>query len=138
MIERRCAATTTLEDLVTMLKIAETLGELQVETDKIWISICPDATALWHTSVTKIAFFVNRWASGCSAAGDIHKSVMLACMDGPDDATWLQALDEDVGLNAQINHRRKPKGGRRRRGEGWVGRGGGGGEGEAEGIKPKA
>ena len=34
MIERRCAATTTLEDLAfTQLKIAETLGELHVETD---------------------------------------------------------------------------------------------------------
>ena len=32
MIKRRCAATATLEDLVfTQLKIAETLGELQVE-----------------------------------------------------------------------------------------------------------
>ena len=25
-------------------------------------------------------------------------------MDGPDDAAWLQALDEDAGLNAQIIH----------------------------------
>ena len=30
--------------------------------------------------------------------------MMWACMDGPDDAAWLQALDEDVGLNAQIIH----------------------------------
>ena len=60
MIERRCAATTTLEDLVfTQLKMAETLGELEVETEKIWILICPDATSLWHTSVTKIDVFVN-------------------------------------------------------------------------------
>ena len=60
MIERRCPATTRLEDLVfTQLKIAETLGEFEVETQKIWILICPDATALWHTSVTKIDVFVN-------------------------------------------------------------------------------
>ena len=26
---------------------------------------------------------------------------MWAYMDGPDDAAWLQALDEDAGLNAQ-------------------------------------
>ena len=105
MIERRCAATTTLEDLVfTQLKIAETLGELEVETEKIRILICPDATSLWHTSVTKIDVFVNCLASGFSAAGDIHKWVMWVCMDGPDDAAWLQALDEDVGLNAQILH----------------------------------
>ena len=26
------------------------------------------------------------------------------CMDGPDDAAWLQATDEDAGLNAQIIH----------------------------------
>ena len=53
MIERRCAATATLEDLVFMqLKIAETLGEPEVETEKTWILICPDATSLWHTSVT--------------------------------------------------------------------------------------
>ena len=25
-------------------------------------------------------------------------------MDGPDDAAWLQALDENAGLNAQIIH----------------------------------
>ena len=55
MIERRCAATTTLEGLVsTQLKIAETLGEPQVQTEKIWMLISPDATALWHTSVTMI------------------------------------------------------------------------------------
>ena len=60
MIERRCPATTRLEDLVfTQLKIAETLGELEVEAEKIWILICPDATVLWHTSVTKIDVFVD-------------------------------------------------------------------------------
>ena len=105
MTERRCAATTTLEDLIfAQLKIAETLGELEVGTEKIWILRCPDATALWHTSVTKIDVFVSCWASGFSAAGDIHKWVMWACIDGPDDAPWLQALDEDAGLNAQIIH----------------------------------
>ena len=58
MIELRCAATATLEDLIfTQLKIAETLGELEVETEKIWILTCPDATSLWHTSVTKIDVF---------------------------------------------------------------------------------
>ena len=99
MIERRCATIATLEDLVvTQLKIAETLGELEVETEKIWILICPDATSLWHTSVTKIDVFVNCWASGFSAAGDIHNWVMWVCMDGPDDAAWPQALDEDAGL----------------------------------------
>ena len=92
MLERRCAATTTLEDLVfTQLMRAETLGELQVENEKIWILICPDATALWQTSVTRMDVFVNCWASGFSAAGDRHKWVMWACMDGPDDAAWLQA-----------------------------------------------
>ena len=25
-------------------------------------------------------------------------------MDGPDDAAWLHALDEDAGLNSQIIH----------------------------------
>ena len=55
MIKRQCAATTTLEDLVfTQLKIAETLGDVQVEIKKIWILHCPDAPSLWHTSVTKI------------------------------------------------------------------------------------
>ena len=98
MLERRCAATTTREDLVfTQLKIAETLGELEVEAEKIWILICPDAMSLWHTSVTKINVFVNCWASGSSAAGDIHKWVMWVCMDGADNAAWLQALDEDAG-----------------------------------------
>ena len=29
---------------------------------------------------------------------------MWVGMDGPDDAAWLQALDEDAGLNAQIIH----------------------------------
>ena len=105
MIQRRCAATTTLEDLgFTQLKIAETLGELQVQTEKIWILICPDATALWHTSVTKIDVFINCWASGFSAAGNIHKWVPWACMNGPHDAAWLQALNEDAGLNARIIH----------------------------------
>ena len=80
MIERRCAATATLEDLIfTQLEIAETLGELEVETEKIWILICSDATSLWDTSVTKIDVFVNCWASGFFAAGDIHKWVMWAC-----------------------------------------------------------
>ena len=105
MIERRCATTITPEDLVfAQLKIAETLGELEVETVKIWILICPNATSLWHTSVAKIDVFVNCWASGFSAAGDIHDWVMYACMDDPDDAAWLQALEEDAGLNAQIIH----------------------------------
>ena len=50
MVEQRCAATTTLGNLVfTLLKIADTLGELQVNTKKTWVLICPDATALWHT-----------------------------------------------------------------------------------------
>ena len=57
-----------------------------------------------HTSVTKIDVFVNCWASWFSAAGDTHKWVMWACMDGPDDTAWLQALDEDARLNAQIIH----------------------------------
>ena len=105
MIQRRCASTATLEDLVfTQLQIPKTQGELQVETEKIWILICPDATSLWHTSVTKIDVLVNYWASGFSAAGNIHKWVMWVYMDGPDDAAWLQALDEDAGLNAQIIH----------------------------------
>ena len=30
--------------------------------------------------------------------------MMWSCMDGPDDAAWLQALDEDAGLNPQIIH----------------------------------
>ena len=78
-----------------------------METEKIWILICPDATALWHTSVTKMDVFVNCRASGFCAAGDIHKWVMWACMDGPDGAAshvWLLALEEDAGLNAQIIH----------------------------------
>ena len=75
-----------------------------MESENILILIYPDATSLWHTSVTKIDVFVNCWASGFSAAGEIHKWVMWACMDGPDDAAWLQTLDEDAGLNAQIIH----------------------------------
>ena len=71
-----------------------------METEKIWILICPDAAALWHTSVTKINVFVSCWASRFFAAADVHKWLM----DGPDDAAWLQALDEDAGLNAQIIH----------------------------------
>ena len=52
IIERRFAATATVEDIIfTQLKIAETLGELQVETEKIWILIYPDATALWLNGV---------------------------------------------------------------------------------------
>ena len=30
--------------------------------------------------------------------------MMWVCMDGPDDAAWLQALDENAGPNAQILH----------------------------------
>ena len=102
MIEWRCAAITTLEDLLfTQLKMAETLWELQMETEEIWILICPDATALWHTSVTKIGVFVNCWASRVSAAWHSHKRLMWACMNGPDDAAWLHAFYEDAGLNAQ-------------------------------------
>ena len=104
MIERSCAATATLEDLVfTELKIAETLGELEVETEKIWILICPDATLLWQTSVSKIDGFLNCWASGFSAAGDIHKWLMWVCMNGLDEAARLQALDENAGLNAHTS-----------------------------------
>ena len=105
IIKRRCAATSTLEHLAfTQLKIAETLGELEVESEKIWTLICPDATALLHTSVTKIHVSVNFLASRFLFAGDIHKWVMWACVDGPDDAAWLQALNEDAILNAQIIH----------------------------------
>ena len=86
------------------LQIAETLGELEVETEKIWIFICSDATALWHTLVTKMDVFVNYSAWGFSAVGDIHQRVVWVCMDGPDDAAWLQALDEHAGLNAQVIH----------------------------------
>ena len=61
MIQQGCATTTTLEELVfTPLKIAKTLGELQVEIEEIWILMCPGGTALWHTSVTKMDVFVNR------------------------------------------------------------------------------
>ena len=105
MVQRRCAATTTLEDLVfTQLNIAETLGELQVEAENIFILIWPDAMAMWQTSVTMIDVFANCWAPGFSATGDIHKWVMWACMDGPDDAACLQALDEDARRTAQIVH----------------------------------
>ena len=70
MIERRRTATATLEDpFFTQLRIAETLGEPEVETEKIWILICPDATSLWHTLVTKMDVFVNRWASGFFCCG---------------------------------------------------------------------
>ena len=75
-----------------------------MEIEKIWILTCPDAAALWHTSVTKMDVFVNCWASGFFAAGDIHKWGMWTCMDGPDDTACLQTLDEDAGLNAQIIH----------------------------------
>ena len=75
-----------------------------MEAEKIWIFICPDAMASCHTSVTKINVFVSCWALGFFAAGDIHRLVMWACMGGPDDAAWLQALDEDAGLNAQTIH----------------------------------
>ena len=76
MIERRCAATATPENLVfTQLKIAETLGELEVEIEKIWFLICPDATALRHTSVTKIDVFVNSWASGFSDVAETDADV---------------------------------------------------------------
>ena len=57
MVERRCRPTKTLEDLVfTQLKIADTLGELQVDTEKIWVLMCPDATTFWHPSID---VFVN-------------------------------------------------------------------------------
>ena len=42
MIERRCAATTTLEDPVfTQLKLAETLGELEVELRSFGFKYAP-------------------------------------------------------------------------------------------------
>ena len=75
-----------------------------MEIEKIWILICPDAAAFSHTPVSKIDLFVNCRASGFSPTGDIHEWVMWACMDGPDDAAWLQALEEDAGVNAQIIH----------------------------------
>ena len=74
-----------------------------METENIWILICPNATAFRHTSVTKIEVFVNCWASGFFA-WDIDNWVMWACMHGPNDAPWLQALDEDAGLDAQTIH----------------------------------
>ena len=44
MVERR--------DLIfTLLKIPDNLGDLQVEAEKIWVLICPDATVLWQASV---------------------------------------------------------------------------------------
>ena len=49
-----------IRDLIfTELKIADTLAELQMETEKIYGLICPNATALRHTSVTKMDVFVN-------------------------------------------------------------------------------
>ena len=55
MVEWRCAATTTLEVLVfAQLKMAGTPGELQAEAEKIWVPICPGATALWHTCFCKL------------------------------------------------------------------------------------
>ena len=63
MVERRSAVTTTLEHLFfTHLKIGDTLRELQVDTEKSWVLICCDATALWDTLSTRIGFFVNRRA----------------------------------------------------------------------------
>ena len=60
MLERQSTATTTLEDRIfTQLKIANTLGELQVDAEKISVLICLDATSLWHLAVTKIYVFVN-------------------------------------------------------------------------------
>ena len=105
MVEWQCILITTFEDLVfTHLKIADTLGELQVDTEKIRGLMCFDARALWHTSITNIDVFVNCRASGFFVARDIHIWVMWACMEGPDDAAWLKVLDEDVCLNAQITH----------------------------------
>ena len=106
MVEWRCAGTMSLEDLVfTQLKIAHTIGDLQVESQKMGLLICRNVTTLWHTSVTKIDVFVNCGASGLFAAADIDRWVMWACLAGHDHVAWLQGLDEDAGLNAQTINR---------------------------------
>ena len=75
-----------------------------METERIWVSVCPDAMAFVHTWVTKIYLFVNYWGSGFFAARDIHEWLMWLCLDDPNDVAWRQALDEDAGLNTQIIH----------------------------------
>ena len=56
-----------------------------------------------HRSLRSM-FLQTAGPRGFVLAGGIHKWVMWVCMDGPDDDAWLQALDQDAGLNAQIIH----------------------------------
>ena len=43
--------------------------DLRVTTRKIWVVMCPDATHLWRTSLTKCEVFVHCWDEGIRPGG---------------------------------------------------------------------
>ena len=104
-MHQRSAAVTQLKDVaVDQVQLAIAEGNFKHNgTEKcIWVVVVPDATPLWKTSVSKADVFVHVWGEGVKAAGHIARWEMWWCMDGPDDAGCLLAIDDIGKLNEQV------------------------------------
>ena len=96
---------TQLQDVVVnqvQLAIAEGNFKHNGTEKCMWVVVVPDATPLWKTSVSKADVFVHVWGEGVKAAGHIARWAMWWCMDGPDDAGCLLAIDDIAKLNEQV------------------------------------
>ena len=104
-MHHRSAAVTELKDVaVNQVQLAIAKGNFKHNgTEKcIRVVVVPDATPLWKTSVSKADVFVHVWGEGVKAAGHIARWAMWWCMDGPDDAGCLLAIDDIGKLNEQV------------------------------------
>ena len=104
-MHQRSTAVTQLQDVVVnqvQLAIAEGNFKHNGTEKCMWVVVVPDATPLWKTSVSKADVFVHVWGEGVKAAGHIARWAMWWCMDGPDDAGCLLAIDDIAKLNEQV------------------------------------
>ena len=104
-LHQQSAATHTLEDVVyARLPLAREAEDLRMSTQKIWAVICPDATTLWRTSVTKCDVFLHYWGDGIQAASDINCWAMWFSLNRPDDGCCLVTIDLEAKLSEQVHH----------------------------------
>ena len=105
-MHHRTAKVTQLKDVVVnQVQLAMAEGNYKHNGTKrcIWAVVVPDGTPLWKTSVSKADFFVHFWEEGVKGAGHIVRWAMCLCMDGPDDAGCLLALDDIGQLNKPVH-----------------------------------
>ena len=104
MHQTSAAVTQLKEVVVNQVQLAIAGGDFKHNGSEkcIWVVVVPDATPLWKTSVSKADVFAHVWGEGVKAAGHMARWAMWWCLDGPDDAGCLLAIDDIGKLNEQV------------------------------------